>query len=81
MLYLRIFGNNVEHRFGHALFLLFFLFSGLGGSLAQIAVDPNGVIPNLVASGAIAGVMEAWPSPRDWISQGLRNVFFLATVV
>ena len=60
MLYLWIFGNNVEHRFGHVLFLVFYLLSGLVGSLAQIVVDPDGVIPNLGASGAIAGVMGAY---------------------
>jgi membrane associated rhomboid family serine protease len=60
MLYLWIFGNNVEHRFGHVLFLIFYLLSGVVASLAQIAVDPQGVLPNLGASGAIAGVMGAY---------------------
>jgi membrane associated rhomboid family serine protease len=60
MLYLWIFGNNVEHRFGHAWFLLFYLVAGLVGSLAQIIVSPYGIIPNLGASGAIAGVLGAY---------------------
>ncbi|MEI8212292.1 MAG: rhomboid family intramembrane serine protease [Planctomycetota bacterium] len=60
MLYLWIFGNNVEHRFGHVKFLMFYLVSGLVGSFAQILVSPNSVIPNLGASGAIAGVMGAY---------------------
>ncbi len=60
MLYLWIFGNNVEHRFGHFWFLLFYLSSGLAGSFAQIALSPDSVIPNLGASGAIAGVMGAY---------------------
>ena len=60
MLYLWIFGNNVEHRFGHFWFLLFYLLSGLAGSLSQIAISPDSVIPNLGASGAIAGVMGAY---------------------
>lgn len=60
MLYLWIFGNNVEHRFGHVLFLLFYLFAGMVGSFAQIFLHPNSVIPNLGASGAIAGVMGAY---------------------
>ena len=53
MLYLWIFGNNVEHRFGHVLWY----FICFPGWLDQwpIAVNPNGVIPNLGASGAIAG--------------------------
>lgn len=60
MLYLWIFGNNVEHRFGHLWFLLFYLAAGLVGSLAQVMLTPNSVIPNLGASGAIAGVMGAY---------------------
>ena len=60
MLYLWIFGNNVEHRFGHGWFLLFYLSAGLVGSLAQIMLDPDSVIPSLGASGAIAGVMGAY---------------------
>jgi membrane associated rhomboid family serine protease len=60
MLYLWIFGNNVEHRFGHVWFLAFYLAAGLVGSMAQILVGPDSVIPNLGASGAIAGVMGAY---------------------
>ncbi|MEX2577778.1 MAG: rhomboid family intramembrane serine protease [Verrucomicrobiales bacterium] len=60
MLYLWIFGDNVEHRFGHLRFLVFYLVAGLVGSAAQIAVDPDSVIPNLGASGAISGVMGAY---------------------
>ncbi len=60
MLYLWIFGDNVEHRFGHLRFLLFYLASGLAATIAQIATDPHGVIPNLGASGAISGVLGAY---------------------
>jgi membrane associated rhomboid family serine protease len=60
MLYLWIFGNNVEHRFGHFWFLIFYLAAGLVSSISQIIVGPNSVIPNLGASGAIAGVMGAY---------------------
>jgi membrane associated rhomboid family serine protease len=60
MLYLWIFGNNVEHRFGHIWFLVFYLSAGLVGSLAQIMLSPDSVIPSLGASGAIAGVMGAY---------------------
>lgn len=60
MLYLWIFGNNVEHRFGHLWFLIFYLTAGVSASLAQILAGPNSVIPNLGASGAIAGVMGAY---------------------
>lgn len=60
MLYLWIFGNNVENRFGHWWFLFFYLSAGLVSNVAQIAAGPNSVIPNLGASGAIAGVMGAY---------------------
>ncbi len=60
MLYLWIFGNNVEHRFGHVWFLIFYLIAGIVGSFAQILSGPNSVIPNLGASGAIAGIMGAY---------------------
>jgi len=60
MLYLWIFGNNVEYRFGHRWFLIFYLISGLVASFAQIFISPQSIIPNLGASGAIAGVMGAY---------------------
>lgn len=60
MLYLWIFGDNVEHRFGHGVFLAFYLVSGLAASAAQIALDPGSIIPNLGASGAISGILGAY---------------------
>ena len=57
MLFLWIFGDNVEHRFGSGPFLLFYLACGLVATVAQIVLDPGGVIPNLGASGAISGVL------------------------
>ncbi len=60
LLYLWIFGDNVEHRFGPVTFALFYLACGLAATLAQIALDPDGLIPNLGASGAISGVLGAY---------------------
>ncbi len=60
MLYLWIFGDNVEHRFGHGAFLAFYLVSGLAATAAQIALDPDSVVPSLGASGAISGVLGAY---------------------
>jgi membrane associated rhomboid family serine protease len=60
LLYLWIFGDNVEHRFGHFAFLLFYLVSGVAATFAQVYLDPDSVIPNLGASGAISGVMGAY---------------------
>ncbi|MBP6823621.1 MAG: rhomboid family intramembrane serine protease [Acidobacteria bacterium] len=57
MLYLWIFGDNVEDRMGRGRFLIFYLLTGLLASAAQIVVKPNSLIPNLGASGAIAGVL------------------------
>ncbi|WIG58674.1 MAG: rhomboid family serine protease [Ktedonobacterales bacterium] len=60
MLFLWIFGDNVEDRLGHVGYLVFYLFCGFVASAAQIAVDPNSTIPTLGASGAIAGVLGAY---------------------
>lgn len=60
MLYLWIFGDNVEDRLGHAMFLVFYLLCGIGATLAQLAFSLNSNIPNLGASGAIAGVLGAY---------------------
>ncbi len=60
LLYLWIFGDNVEHRFGALPFLGFYLASGVVATFAQIYLDPGSVIPNLGASGAISGVLGAY---------------------
>ena len=60
VLYLWIFGDNVEHRFGTGPFVLFYLVSGVAASVAQIALGPDGLVPTLGASGAISGVLGAY---------------------
>jgi membrane associated rhomboid family serine protease len=60
MLYLWIFGDNVEDRFGHAKFALFYLLCGIAATFAQVLVSAGSNIPNLGASGAIAGVLAAY---------------------
>jgi len=60
MLYLWIFGNNIEDYLGHARFILFYLLSGLGASLAHILFHPNSQVPMIGASGAIAGILGAY---------------------
>jgi membrane associated rhomboid family serine protease len=60
MLYLWIFGDNVEDRFGHVKFLIFYLVCGLAATFAQLAFNPESTIPNLGASGAVAGVLGAY---------------------
>lgn len=67
MLYLWIFGDNVEDALGHGRFLLFYVMCGLVAAAAQIAGTPHSVIPSLGASGAIAGVLGGyiWMFPRQ----------------
>ena len=60
MLYLWIFGDNIEDRIGSAKFLVFYLVCGLAASAAHIVFGPESVIPSLGASGAIAGVLGAY---------------------
>ena len=60
MLYLWIFGDNIEDRIGSGKFLVFYLICGLAASAAHIVFGPESVIPSLGASGAIAGVLGAY---------------------
>jgi membrane associated rhomboid family serine protease len=60
MLYLWIFGDNVEDRFGHLKYLLFYLSAGLAATFAQYFFLPESNVPNVGASGAIAGVLGAY---------------------
>jgi rhomboid family protein len=60
MLFLWIFGDNVEDYFGHFPYLLFYLFCGVGSDLLHIAFNFNSSVPALGASGAISGVMGAY---------------------
>jgi membrane associated rhomboid family serine protease len=60
MLYLWIFGDNIEDAMGPLRFLLFYLLCGVIASLSQIAIDPGSSIPSIGASGAIAGVLAAY---------------------
>jgi membrane associated rhomboid family serine protease len=60
MLYLWIFGDNIEDRFGPVKFLIFYLVCGIAATFAQYYVSPGSRIPNVGASGAIAGVLGAY---------------------
>lgn len=70
MLYLWIFGDNVEDALGHVRYALFYLLCGVVAALAQILIDPNSVVPMIGASGAISGVLAAYGSkyPRSPIT-------------
>lgn len=60
MLYLWVFGNNIEDRMGPALYMLFYLAAGLAATMAHVLADPSSTTPVVGASGAIAGVMGAY---------------------
>jgi membrane associated rhomboid family serine protease len=60
MLFLWVFGDNVEDTLGHAKYLLFYLLCGVTAGLSQVVIDPGSRIPMVGASGAIAGVMGAY---------------------
>ncbi len=60
MLYLWIFGDNVEDRLGHVRYLVFYLLSGMAAGLTQVILNPTSNLPTIGASGAIAGVLGAY---------------------
>jgi membrane associated rhomboid family serine protease len=60
MLYLWIFGDNVEDRCGHGRFVVFYLLCGFAAGFGQILMNPGSMVPTIGASGAIAGVMGAY---------------------
>jgi len=82
MLYLWIFGDNVEDRLGHARFLVFYLLCGVAAALAQTISVPDSVVPMVGASGAIAGVMGAYfvLYPRSRIVTLIPLFFFFQVI-
>lgn len=85
MLYLWIFGDNVEDRFGHLKFAIFYLLCGLAATFAQLAFSLGSNVPNLGASGAIAGVLGAYillfPQGKVRVLQGQRVIQVPALIV
>jgi membrane associated rhomboid family serine protease len=85
MLFLWIFGDNVEDRFGHLKFLIFYLLAGIAATFSQYAVSPESGVPNVGASGAIAGVLGAYilmfPQSRVNVLLGRQIVAMPAFVV
>ena len=85
MLYLWIFGDNVEDRFGKVGFLISYLLCGLAATAAQLAFSLSSNIPNLGASGAIAGVLGAYillfPKARVSVLQGATVIPVSALIV
>ena len=85
MLYLWIFGDNVEDRFGHFQYLVFYLLCGIAATFAQLTFSLGSDIPNLGASGAIAGVLGAYvllfPKRRVTVLLGYGVVQMPALIV
>ena len=85
MLYLWIFGDNVEDRFGHINFTVFYLLCGLAATFAQLAFSLGSNVPNVGASGAIAGVLGAYillfPQGRVRVLQGQQVIQMPALIV
>ena len=82
MLFLWIFGNNVEDVLGHLKFLIFYILSGVGAGVAQMLVDTQSQIPMVGASGAIAGILAAYMVmfPRAKVLTLVWLGFFVTTV-
>lgn len=79
MLYLWIFGDNIEDRLGHTRFFFFYILAGIAGNLAHILIHPTSPIPLVGASGAIAGVLGAYiiTFPRANITSLIFVFFFV----
>ena len=82
MLYLWIFGDNVEDSFGRVRFLLFYLVCGAVAALTQVAIHPSSTVPMIGASGAIAGVMGAYFMlfPQSRVLAGVFIIFFIDVI-
>jgi membrane associated rhomboid family serine protease len=79
MLYLGIFGNNIEDAMGHARFLAFYLLCGIAAALVQVWLEPGSNVPMVGASGAISGVLGAYMLlfPRARVLLGLPLGFLM----
>ncbi|HEX2471077.1 MAG TPA: rhomboid family intramembrane serine protease [Candidatus Limnocylindrales bacterium] len=82
MLYLWIFGNNIEDRFGSLRFLVFYLVGGVVAALTQVAIAPTSTIPTIGASGAIAATLGAYLVlfPRARVTTAIFLVFFFQLI-
>jgi rhomboid family protein len=81
MVFLAIFGNNIEDVLGKVKFTLFYLFCGAAAGYAQVLLSPNSVIPTVGASGAIAGVLGAYYLLFPHSRVTCLVIFFFVTVI
>ncbi len=82
MLYLWIFGNNIEDAMGHGRFIVFYLICGVAAVFAQALPDPESTIPMIGASGAISGVLGAYllPFPHARVLVAIPIGFYIHTM-
>ncbi len=82
MLYLWIFGNNVEDAMGHVRFVVFYLLCGVAAVAAQVLPNPGSIVPMIGASGAISGVLGAYLLlyPRARVLLGVPIGFFIIRI-
>lgn len=82
MLYLYVFGDNVEDRLGHSRYLIFYLLCGISAALVHAAIFPQSRVPSVGASGAIAGVLAAYMLcyPRARVTTLIFIFFFIRIV-
>ncbi|HUV73514.1 MAG TPA: rhomboid family intramembrane serine protease [Anaerolineae bacterium] len=82
MLYLGIFGDNVEGIMGHRRFMFFYLLCGVAANVAQVIIAPSSMIPGIGASGAIAGVLAAYLLcfPRARVFVGIPLLIYMEVV-
>lgn len=81
MLYLWVFGDNVEAMMGHGRFVLFYLLCGVAAAFAQVLLEPGSTVPAVGASGAIAGILGAYVVyfPHARVKTVILLVFFFTT--
>ncbi|MDK2823318.1 MAG: hypothetical protein PWQ67_2198 [Clostridia bacterium] len=82
MLFLWVFGDNIEDRVGHFSYLIFYLLVGVLGNIAQVLANPESTVPIIGASGAVAGILGAYyiSFPRSKIL-ALIPIFFFFTLM
>jgi membrane associated rhomboid family serine protease len=82
MLFLWIFGNNVEDAMGHVKFVVFYLLGGAAALAGQVAFDPNAAVPTIGASGAVAAVLGAYIvlHPRARVLTLVFIIFFVTII-
>ena len=81
MMFLWVFGDNIEHRLGRLKFLAFYLLAGAAAALSQLAIDPHSQAPMVGASGAVSGVLGAYLLVNPFNRVRALIIFYLITVV